>query len=613
MSSPPPRFPSLLLFVCLLSINITHLSNGSDSITPAQPLYGTQTITSEGGRFELGFFSPSNYSQNYYIGIWYEQIPEQTVVWVANRETPLSNTNNSVLKISEHGNLVLLSPSNASIWSTNLTSTAPSNSTVAILLDSGNLVLRDGTNPSVVHWQSFDHPTDTFLPGNWIGLNKATGENKRLTSWKSDEDPGPGRFSFEIDPNQSRFLMLWNGTQRYWNGGFQDGEEFSGIVGMGSGFRTDFGFVDNETGKYFSYYLHDPSTFLRSVMDASGQLKQFFWVEGSDKWILYSFQPRFQCDVHVLCGAFGSCKERTNLSSFYTCLPGFIPKVEKDWDLGRWSDGCMRRTPLQLAENSKSDVETDSAGECNLACLNNPSCTAYAFESGCLIWKGDLVNFQQLSDEDVNGKTLFLRLSASEVPKSRSRKRTRESLERLNVVKKWGLQSKRVLTDVFLDCGNAQIGTVVAEPEEDEREFGAQQPHLHRREYGLGNGMYYFVIAAAAVTCSKPLPQTAETLQLRHLQRKQAVCRNAGLKTRSRFPRNSSVESVTHGCLLWGLSVGSRFHRDSGQAIDFLFLVLLSETFYYLYNTHLSEPHLFVAKAEREECIVVAELRDRFS
>ncbi|KAL5988271.1 hypothetical protein ACLOJK_036034 [Asimina triloba] len=87
--------------------------------------------------------------------------------------------------------------------------------------------------------------------------------------------------------------------------------------------------------------------------------------------------------------------------------------------------------------------------------------------------------------------------------------------------------------------------TVVAEPEEDEREVGAQQPHLHCREYGLGNGMYFFVIAAAAVTCSKPLPQTAETLQLRHLQRKQAVCRNAGLKTKRRFPHNSSVESVT--------------------------------------------------------------------
>ncbi|KAL5983347.1 hypothetical protein ACLOJK_017431 [Asimina triloba] len=33
----------------------------------------------------------------------------------------------------------------------------------------------------------------------------------------------------------------------------------------------------------------------------------------------------------------------------------------------------------------------------------------------------------------------------------------------------------------------------------------------------------------------------------RHHQRKQVVCRNVGLKTRRRFSRNSSVESVTQG------------------------------------------------------------------
>ncbi|KAL6007112.1 hypothetical protein ACLOJK_032608 [Asimina triloba] len=50
----------------------------------------------------------------------------------------------------------------------------------------------------------------------------------------------------------------------------------------------------------------------------------------------------------------------------------------------------------------------------------------------------------------------------------------------------------------------------------------------------------------------------------------------------------------------------------AGKPSTFYFLVLLSEPFYYLYNTHLFELHLFVVKAEREECIVVAELRDTF-
>ncbi|KAL5973736.1 hypothetical protein ACLOJK_030392 [Asimina triloba] len=151
------------------------------------------------------------------------------------------------------------------------------------------------------------------------------------------------------------------------------------------------------------------------------------------------------------------------------------------------------------------------------------------------------------------------------------------------------------------------------------------------------------------------LAQRDETLQqqqlpLRHLQRKQAVCRNAGLKTRRRFPRNSSVEGFGgavlriifskkslqsfnqvnglnfYGCncivsfkysfpvavFFGGSQWAAGLFEIAGKPSTFYFLVLLSEPFYYLYNTHLFELHLFVVKAEREECIVVAELRDTF-
>ena len=37
------------------------------------------------------------------------------------------------------------------------------------LLDSGDLVLRDG-NSGIFLWESFDYPSDTFLPGlRWDG------------------------------------------------------------------------------------------------------------------------------------------------------------------------------------------------------------------------------------------------------------------------------------------------------------------------------------------------------------------------------------------------------------------------------------------------------------
>lgn len=53
---------------------------------------------------------------------------------------------------------------------------------VAVLLDTGNLVIRQESNASSVLWQSFDDITDTWLPGNKLSLNKVTGVPERMIS-----------------------------------------------------------------------------------------------------------------------------------------------------------------------------------------------------------------------------------------------------------------------------------------------------------------------------------------------------------------------------------------------------------------------------------------------
>lgn len=60
----------------------------SHCISRSQTLIDGESLASEEGTFELGFFSPGS-STHRYLGIWYKNIPIITVVWVANRKTPL--------------------------------------------------------------------------------------------------------------------------------------------------------------------------------------------------------------------------------------------------------------------------------------------------------------------------------------------------------------------------------------------------------------------------------------------------------------------------------------------------------------------------------------------
>ncbi|KAK9116355.1 hypothetical protein Sjap_015302 [Stephania japonica] len=48
-------------------------------------------------------------------------------------------------------------------------------------------------------WQSFDYPSNHFLPVMKLGFNSTTGKNWSVTSWSSLEDPAPGAFSILLD------------------------------------------------------------------------------------------------------------------------------------------------------------------------------------------------------------------------------------------------------------------------------------------------------------------------------------------------------------------------------------------------------------------------------
>ncbi|KAK7290955.1 hypothetical protein RIF29_05764 [Crotalaria pallida] len=418
----------LSLFIICFSFQTNPSRATLAFISSNQTLSGSQTLVSEGGIFELGFFKPGN-SSNYYIGLWYKKVSQQTVVWVANRGHPVSDKNTAKLTILA-GNLVLLDESQTQIWSTNLTSTSPNSaSVVAVLLDNGNLILKDNhddASESNPLWQSFDHPTDTFLPGGKLKLDNKTKQPQYLTSWKNNEDPATGLFSLELDPKGTNScLILRNKSEEYWTSGPWNGHIFSVIPDMVSNYIYNYTFVSNENESYFSYTMYNTSIISRLVMDVSGQIKQFTWLESTDQWNLFWSQPS-QCEVYGLCGVFGSCNE--NSTPTCNCLPGFEQMSQSDWNLEDYSGGCKRKTTLQCENKDRFleilnvilpkdaiNIGAGNAGECESTCLNNCSCTAYAYtNNGCSVRNGDLSNLQQLSPNDNRVKTLYLKVAASD-------------------------------------------------------------------------------------------------------------------------------------------------------------------------------------------------------
>ncbi|KAI9186388.1 hypothetical protein LWI28_016758 [Acer negundo] len=101
---------------------------------------------------------------------------------------------------------VLLDGMNRRIWSSNTSRTRSA------------LGVRKSCHQNYM-WQSFDHPTDTLLPGMKLGRNFVTGLDKNLSSWKSIEDPhGFPQLMSRLFLNQSGFIQrfAWTTQSKGW-------------------------------------------------------------------------------------------------------------------------------------------------------------------------------------------------------------------------------------------------------------------------------------------------------------------------------------------------------------------------------------------------------------
>lgn len=424
--SPPnepfvkPRFPISDKQVSEVHSKARKLESGNVIIR------GNATVHSVNRTFELGFFS-TNGESNWYLGIWYSSIPTQTRVWVANRENPIKNITQSSLEITETGQLVIKESPDSVVWQSTNTEKAKK----LDLLESGNLVLYSSEGSKI--WRSFDHPTDTWLPGMDITAQKS------LTSWKSLFDPSPGHFSLRLKPRDfNEFELVYNSTNVYWSTGNWTGAAFENVPQMTIPYIYKFHFSDPHLPTASFWYteralengLEPPLT--RFQVDVNGQLKQFTWSPQTEYWNMFWSEPEDNCKVYGLCGSFASCVS-TSLKPC-ACLNGFRPVDDESWNSRDFASGCRRETDDFCEGNDGfeglGDVRFDGGntvsfqggrGSCEKSCLSKCSCIGLYHNrrtNQCKnVYGSNLLNLRNLSSDGMNEDVFYVRVPRAGIAK----------------------------------------------------------------------------------------------------------------------------------------------------------------------------------------------------
>ncbi|TVU42947.1 hypothetical protein EJB05_09372 [Eragrostis curvula] len=438
---------SILLFLSYSLSSVHHLCASNNHISPGEHLLPGNTLVSDDGTFALGFFSPSNTTRkHYYIGIWYNNIPQCTVVWVANRAAPITDLSSATLAMTRSSNLVLYDGNGRVIWMTNNTnigmasssSSSTTASAKAVLDNTGNFILRSSDNSSTaILWQSFDYPTDTLLPGMNLRISHKMHPVQHIISWKGPRDPSPGAFSYGADPNNFLQRFTWNGTRQYrrspvWSsyillGGYMDKLHSSIYMEMHRG-------SDDELYMSFGIPVDDSSSpLIRMELKYSGVVSMLSWDSNMSVWTALYTEPAHECNKYAYCGPYSYC-DNTETAPTCKCLDGFEVEDDEGWRVGRnrfWQ-GCHRKkTPrcsggdgfLTLPGMKVPDqflyVQNKSFDECMAECRSNCSCVAYAYANmstraidgdgtRCLIWIGTLIDMEKSRQ---GGENLYIRVN----------------------------------------------------------------------------------------------------------------------------------------------------------------------------------------------------------
>ncbi|XP_022774061.1 G-type lectin S-receptor-like serine/threonine-protein kinase LECRK3 [Durio zibethinus] len=385
------------------------------------------------------------------LAIWFDAIPDRTIVWYANDGKTAPE--GSKLELGVDGQFTLTTPQGKEIWKPdNMVDKA----SYAAMLDTGNFILADNDSNHI--WESFRDPTDTILP------TQIMERGGLLSSRRTENNYEKGRFQLRLLPDGNLVLNpialpTDNAYGAYYN---SDTNDIANDTN--SGFRLVF----NESGYLYvvrrngnnknltSGSISSPQDFYyRATLDVDGIFTQYAhpkspangssWVQS---WTPVWFEPKDICSGIKgdlgggVCGFNSYCILQSNGRPTCQCLPGFSLFDQDDKFSGCKQDNLQTCDPYapnpeELYETKflsnlvwRTSANYEELGpsnevDCRDSCISDCNCVvAVTYAGKC--WKKKLPLSSGMVDISTYGKVFI------KIPKANLTSRELPSPESIN-------------------------------------------------------------------------------------------------------------------------------------------------------------------------------------
>ena len=390
---------------------------------------------SSSGDFAFGFQQVQG-NDNFLLCIWYDKIPNKTIVWFP-EDGPLVATGSKV-ELHDSRGLVLSDPQSKEVW----TSGAISDLAYGVLNDTGNFVLVGNDSRKI--WESFNFPGDTLLPTQVI-------EREEVNSRMSKSNFSGGRFQLRLlqDGNlvlNTRDMFSRSPLDAYYISGTRDPSNLTN-----SGFQlifdaTGYLYILRRNGDRFYLTPRDtlPSgdNYYRATLDSDGVFTQYYHpkeLAANTDWRVVWFEPKNICDRlrgsvgGGACGLNNVCSLDNNRPNC-ECPPGFSlvdsndPNGNCNPDLTpSCADGYVENqfdfinlTDIDWPNADFEHINPTDEESCRKSCLKDCFCAVATFSNN-QCWKKILPLFNGKMDPSLNVKA-FVKFKKFQSTPNRSKR-----------------------------------------------------------------------------------------------------------------------------------------------------------------------------------------------